>query len=336
MTTYNPSSSIPIPDDIPLGKIMEQRGSGSEPFSASPSTSSFHNLPYPERSNSIMSSVSSQQGGLARVDPFEGNTEVGLKASVTEIVNVLIKGGEVTRVMIQGEIALSYRRPNSSSSSTPLRIRIANFEQLEKAAPNSAYISPAPDGIAGEYIVTPSLSTSTTTVLKYQLHVPEGEETSYVPLIVKASWKCEPGVTKVIVVYSSPASAKLAKVEASPFGDDEGQHESGLENVSFNIPISVPVTSQQSRPAATWSAEKSNLSFVLPNHVSFGTGEEKLLASLNTEGGNAAVPQPVVVRWKVEGRNVGIVGVELVGEENGAVVQEIRRSTVSGKYLVAP
>lgn len=55
---------------------------------------------------------------------------------------------------------------------------------------------------------------------------------------------------------------------------------------------------------------------------------------VKTEG--TATPQPVAVRWKVIGKTVSGVGVELVGDGGGEeVVEEVRRSTVAGKYLVS-
>ena len=63
-----------------------------------------------------------------------------------------------------------------------------------------------------------------------------------------------------------------------------------------------------------------------------GGGQEgKLLASVVTE--SMAVTQPVAVTWKCAGRCLSGVGVEVVG---GDQVEEVLRTTVAGKYLVAP
>jgi hypothetical protein len=71
---------------------------------------------------------------------FDHATTPGLRATIVETVNVLLKGGEVSRVMITGEISLSHRAETTDGEG--VRIRIAHFEQSEKAAPNSAYLSP--------------------------------------------------------------------------------------------------------------------------------------------------------------------------------------------------
>lgn len=336
MTTFNPV----IPDDVPLARVLEQQrareqsggdqASLSNSLSAtSPTASTF----LPERANSMLSTVSH---GTTRTiggpDPFEHATTPGLRATITETVNVLSKGGEVNRVMITGEIALSHRL-DTTTDPEALRIRIANFEQFEKAAPNSAYISPVADS-PGEYQILPSLSMNnshTTTVLKYQLHIPEGAESAYVPLNVKALWQCQPAQTRVIVNYSANAQARIAEKEESPFGEDDDETSSvpKLEELSFAVPVSAAVTTFQAKPTAIWAAEKARLTFNV-EPVAFGE-EGKVLASVSTEG--TAVAQPVAVRWKVAGRNVSKVGIEVLGGEQ---VEEMLRSTVSGKYLVAP
>ena len=243
----------------------------------------------------------------------------------SETVNVLLKGGEVTRVMIAGEISLSHR---PSASGAPVRIKISHFEQFEKAAPNAAFLAPLPDA-PGEYLVSPALAGagSTATVLKYQLHVPLGAESSFVPLLVRASWKCEAGLSRVIVHYEPNPVAKLAAAAPNPFGEDEL---AALEDLAFQVPVSCPVSTFQAKPTAVWNADKARLAFKV-DQLAFGTKEEKLLASVTTDG--TAVPAPIAVGWKVVGRCISAVGVEVVGEEE---VEDVVRTTVAGKYLVAP
>ncbi|ORY85956.1 Muniscin C-terminal mu homology domain-domain-containing protein [Leucosporidium creatinivorum] len=323
MTTFNPQ------------RAREQAGGDQASLSnslsaTSPTASTF----LPERANSMLSTVSH---GTTRTtggpDPFEHATTPGLRATITETVNVLSKGGEVNRVMITGEIALSHRL-DSSANPEGLKIRIANFEQFEKAAPNSAYLSSVADS-PGEYQILPSLSANnshTATVLKYQLHIPEGAESACVPLNVKALWQCQPAQTRVIVNYSANSQARIAEKEESPFGEDDDETTSAgpkLEELSFAVPVSAPVTTFQAKPSAIWAAEKARLTFNV-EPVAFGE-EGKVLASVSTEG--TAVAQPVAVRWKVVGRNVSKVGIEVI---DGEQVEELLRSTVSGKYLVAP
>lgn len=357
MTTYSPT----IPDDVPLAKVIEQQrareASGSDNGIAqhrdlsqssggmSPIGSGFGG---PGRAMSMLSAHSAGGRVGAGADPFEHATTPGLRAAITETVNVLSKGGEIQRVMITGEIALSYRKDPTSGGygqEDNLRIRIANYEQFEKAAPNSAYLSQIADA-PGEYMILPSLlansNSHTATVLKYQLHVDAGSERSFVPLQVKAMWKCEPSQTKIIVTYSGNRTARLAEREQSPFGsaddDDDYAPQIKLEDVSFSVAMSTGVTTFQAKPPAEWSPDKARLTFTV-DPVSLGgvqqDEEKKLLAMIATDG--TAVAQPVAVKWRAVGATVSRVGIELVGGGGAQQqVDEIVRTSVSGKYLVAP
>lgn len=335
-TTYQPT----IPDDVPLAQVLRDQRSREASATAeqsstltppiSPTGPSF--AAADGRAMSIMSTTSSSHLA-ARHDPFAESTTPGLRASIVETVNVLSKAGEVQRVMITGEISLSHRPTTNAQG--PMRIRIASFEQLEKAAPNSVYLQPIADS-PGEYTVLPSLSSSssTATVLKYQLHIPAVAEADFVPLKVKAAWQCVQGQTRVIVQYSSnPASAlyAAAAAEASPFGDDDDT-QGRLEDLTLALPVNSSVSTFSAKPTASWSAEKSRLTFALDPLSPTAGGEHKALASLTTEG--TATPQPVAVGWKVFGKTVSRVGVEVLGAEGR--VEEERRETRSGKYLAAP
>jgi len=345
MTMYQPSSSST--DEMPLANLQqrarqqsaETNGSFISP-PISPIPTGVSGFGEPGRANSIMSTTSGSTAarGLAGVrDPFEGESAAGLRASIVETVNVLSKGGEVSRVMIQGELSLSHKP--ASGQSEPLRIRITHFEQFEKAAPNSAYIQPVADS-PGEYTLLPSLAAhgSTATVLKYQVFVSPGQEAYFTPLHVKAAWKTEPTLTRVMVTFEPNPSAVFAgrasSAETSPFGEDDDGAAVQLEDVAFLLPVNAAVTTFQAKPGATWSADKRRLGFsVEPIRLSSEVGEGKLLASLTTE--SQATAQPVAVRWRVVGRTVSAVGVEVVGQ-GGSKVEEVRRATVTGKYLVAP
>jgi hypothetical protein len=332
-TTYTPV----IPDDVPLAKLLEQQrtretsaaseAGGMSPFSGVaaapfPSPSRMNSFGG-DRTNSILSTTSNSTVSN-RIDPFESSTTPGLRASIVETVNVLIKGGEVSRVMITGEISLSHRPEEGTAAP---RIRIANFEQFEKTAPNAAYLTPIPSS-PGEYTVTPSLSFHTALVLKYQLRVPTGSEHEFVPLDVRATWKCEATQTRVMVLYTPTSGGRLegGGGEASPFGEES----TTLEGVEFHIPLSVIATSFQAKPTASYIPERNRLSFVVePIVLEKGAEGKKLLASVETL--SAAVPQPIAIRWRVKGKSVSKVGVEVEGTKVETV-----RETVAGKYLIAP
>ncbi|GAA5903937.1 hypothetical protein JCM5296_002461 [Sporobolomyces johnsonii] len=339
-------------DETPLATIQQQqqqpttqrREAPPPPVSISPATSAIVPAPIPSpspaapnRAMSILSSHSSI-GGLSshashsRPDPFASATTPGVRVSILETVNVLLKAGEVARVMVTGEVAISHR----ATDAKPLKIRINGFEQLEKAAPNPSFLTPTSSAAGGEYTLSPALAAhgSTATVLKYQLRLPASAAAS-VPLVVRPTWRCEPNLTRVIVVYSSPASALFASSASSPFGEEEDADAPVLQFEDLALELAFPagqVSSFQSKPATGSLLPSGGISFALPAPSGPG-GEEKLLASVQTEGATA-VPGPVSVRWCVKGRTVGAVGVEVLEGLEGEV-DEVRRETVAGKYLAA-
>ncbi|KAK4703007.1 hypothetical protein P7C70_g3213, partial [Phenoliferia sp. Uapishka_3] len=336
LTTYNPANG----NDTLRFDIVEKQQMHDTPVTSGELVVQSMKLASPsvtmvsaagERTNSIISTLSPTTP--RRYDPFRHATTPGLRASIVETVNVLLQGGEVTRVMVSGEIQLSHK-PSDTSAAPPgsIKIHIVNFELFEKAAPNAAYLTPI-EGTVGEYVVSPSLASAgeTVTVLKYQLHISPGTERDYAPLLINASWKCERSLTRIIVNYSLNTSAKLAATDTSPFEEDSIGLQATMEGVSFDIPISAPVTTFQAKPAAQFSAERGRLSFDI-EPLSIMNTANKVLASVSTE--TAAIPQHIAVRWRVGGRTISTIGVEVVGGENE--VEDTLRETLSGKYLVGP
>ncbi|SCZ99837.1 BZ3501_MvSof-1269-A2-R1_Chr12-2g03521 [Microbotryum saponariae] len=331
-----------IADEIPLAPAVERQQQSRETSLDSSSTSpaaattvfapsALNRVGSPTMSSDramSMMSTTSRFGGAA--DPFEHESSPGLRANIVETVNVLSKGGEVTRVMITGEVHLSYRADSSATAASPLRFRIAQFDQFEKAAPNTTYISPVAGGFPGEFEVLPALAAqhgSTVVVLKYQVRIGAGQESRYNPLSVKALWKCEPTQTKLIISYKANV---LPSSSSSPFGEDE---EEPLRDLEFSAPLAANVSTVQAKPAvAKWHADTHRLIFSLPEPFESGptTEEKKLLASVGTDAQCWA--QPLAVKWAIRGRLLSEVGVEMEGEG----FKEVRKAVVAGKYLVAP
>src|SRR6266511_3718370 len=75
-----------------------------------------------------------------------------LSASITENLNVIIKGGEITKFLLTGEISLSHDLSilHGINKHPPLRIRIKNLEGLEKYVPNLSVFKPITEKL-GEY-----------------------------------------------------------------------------------------------------------------------------------------------------------------------------------------
>ncbi|BGP11174.1 hypothetical protein JCM10049v2_007073 [Rhodotorula toruloides] len=351
-------------DDVPLATVVQQKHRREAPpppvnraaahtpndssatllpsLPTSPASSGFippSPAPVAGRAMSVMSGTSSMGPAAAhgRPDPFAGVTSPGLRASIVETVNVLLKNGEVTRVLVTGEVGLSYR-PSSSLPGGQLKLRLTGLDGLEKTAPNPSLLSTAG---AGEFAVSPSLAAhngTTVTAFKYQVSLSPTSSSALVPLHVKPTWRCEPGLARAIVTYSANASSTLfsASSSSSPFGEDDNSTTSArLEDVKLDLVLaSGSATSFQAKPpSGTLTNSNRTLSFSLGSVDAANGGEQKILASIQTEGAAAAQPGPVSVSWVVRGRTVGNVGVEVV--EGGEAIEEVRRETVSGKYLAA-
>ncbi|GAA6007543.1 hypothetical protein JCM11491_004201 [Sporobolomyces phaffii] len=349
-------------DDVPLATIQQESrrkappppssASASSPTSlTSPTSPIASNVPIassvnnPSRAMSILSTNSSivTAGGgssaLRRADPFEGATTPGLRISIVEQVNVLMKNGEVQKVLVTGEIGVSYRPEDAGDESSPLTLRLSDHEQLEKTAPNSTYLAPATAN--GEFTLSrASLAAKggqTVPVLKYQVKQASASARDLVPVFVKPTWRCEPTLTRIIVVYSHNPSFSIASSPASsPFGDDDGTDENALElsDLTLEVPFAPgQVSSFQSKPGAIGAHSPSNsgaLTFQLPAPPSGGRDEAKLLVSAQTE--TAARVGNMNLKWRIAGQTIARVRVEVVGS---ARVAEVKREVESGKYIIA-
>lgn len=288
---------------------------------------------------SSVGAIAASVHGGNRPDPFAGETSPGLRASVVETVNVLLKGGEVTRVLVTGEIGLSYRSPSGDTSEPgpgDLKVRLTGLDSLEKKAPNPALLSAGVE--PGEFHISPTITAhggATTTVFKYQLAL--SAASTPVPVNVKPVWRCDPTQARAIVNYSVNGASALFAPATSPFGEDEEQDGSAsLEGLKLELTLaSGTITSFQAKPAggATLAPGGKALAFSSLPTLSPQSGEQKILASLATEG--QATPGPVNVSWVVHGRTLGSVGLEVVGGGDETELVDVRRETVSGRYVAA-
>ncbi|BGP19827.1 hypothetical protein JCM10213_003136 [Rhodosporidiobolus nylandii] len=350
-------------DDVPLAVVQQQQQqqqsqhrrapppppsapAAAAPISPSPSLSpSMSGFSIPAlsgppagRAASVMSASSSLSpstaAAAARADPFAGETTPGLRVEVRETVNVLMKQGEAQRVMIAGEVNLSYR-PAANATAEGIKVRITGLEQAEKVAPNAAYLSSG--GAQGEYTLLPALATlggRTTPVLKYSLTSPS--LSASLPLTLKPVWRTSPGQARAIVSYTLNSSSPLLTALAGPFGEEEPGR---LEDVRVDLVLAPGVEAKavQAKPASASLLPGGRGARFELGTLPPGAGEEKLLASLQTDAEkSAAQPQAVSVSWVSRGRTVGAVGVEVEGEVAGEEnVTETRRETGAGKYLAA-
>ncbi|CAO1631969.1 unnamed protein product [Sympodiomycopsis kandeliae] len=293
-------------------------GGSSNTFSGAPGVGG-------DRAQSLMS-VNSASRAAAVANPFEGSVGTpGLRASITETVNaILTSGGNVARLMIVGEIAVSLKDVQNAQSQ--LHLRLDQFERLEKAAANPAFLQ-AVDSRPGEYTLDlGSLARSgrsdsgggqQATILKYQVHVPADKMIRYLPLIVDAKWRFEPHQTSLLLNYSTNPECTTV---------------TSASDVSFAVNIGPSnVTNVMAKPEGQWDANSKRMQWQLDS-VDSSTGGGKILARFQTDGQGTS-QGGVQAKWRTIGSTVSSLGIELVDAANGIQFDEVVQQTVSGKYL---
>ncbi|KAF9133108.1 hypothetical protein BGW39_010542 [Mortierella sp. 14UC] len=281
-------------------------------------------------------------------------------ASVIEKIHVHAQSGEISKMMVTGEVILNLEGtevdPESASVKKAL-LRLDQLQSLDKHVPNPAYLSPK-EGTEGIYWVDlEALSQAMqqngvgqshgVVVLKYQVKTTEEDaRQKMVPLMVHPAWKCEAHQTSLLINYKANAHCKLSQVQ------QEGNNVH-LSEVSFLVPVSGDVTNVQSRPTGIWNSESSKMFWDVDNVTMSSTAPEphKLLArfEMNPAGG-ASQPSAAAVKFRVQGqllsdlvvsleKELETAGVE--GEEGEEVVAEgehvafgsVRLQVQSGRYL---
>ncbi len=327
---------------MPTPRSPEPMGDALAPPLRAPSTNGgyMNGIDRPQQitRQSSMSSVTSNNpfdspGLAAGLSPSVMATagEPGLRASITETVNVIMRSSEIQRVQITGEIHLSLRLSSMSQTGGPIHIRLTSFEQLEKIAPNPAFLAQVPDK-PGEYFLNSEvLSTATqkgsakgTLLFKYQVHVSPGKERTVAPLMLEPAFLCKDGETRMILNYRVNPDSALSSANIS--------------NLSFLATFSpgVNVSNVQAKPAGgVWSPSTRRMTW----NINEMTGTEgKIIAKLTTEPGGPMGPQGVQASWAIEGVLCSGLGMEVVGGEleGGWRFEEVRRGVTTGKYLAEP
>ncbi|CAI7613982.1 unnamed protein product [Penicillium glandicola] len=133
--------------------------------------------------------------------------ESGLNASVVETINAWFSEGNVTKSFVVGELALA-NNPTPGTVIDHTRIRLDNFQVLEKVAANPNFVQEAAkdagDEKRGEYdIQLASISRPIPTVaFKYQLHIDSTNPSAYCPVIFNPVWNLEELQASAIIYYT--------------------------------------------------------------------------------------------------------------------------------------
>lgn len=311
------------------------------PNSSSPITASSPNVFAPVvtsttgngKAQSIASMGSMSQIGNQTLDP--SNLQQGLNASITERVNVVFSGREISKIMVVGEVSVSAR---DLASTGPLHLRMEAFEQLEKAAPNPAFLKPIEGGSgqAGEYTLDVAAlqaqsqgSASKATLLKYQVFLSPTKWNEYAPLLVNSQWRCEDHQTSILInlmpnaeLRSSTATSSLA---------------TSIEDVAISVDVTSPTVSNiMSKPNASYSSEQKKLFWKMADPLSLSSDALPSKALARFQVDHKSDIRPVEVRWRIPGLTLSNLGLSIVDSSSSVTLGQVSRQLISGKYLASP
>ncbi|KAF2007697.1 hypothetical protein P154DRAFT_558108 [Amniculicola lignicola CBS 123094] len=216
----------------------------------------------------------------------------GLNSSLVETVSAWFEQGNITKALVIGQVALAFNPIDLSSPFGTESIRLENFSELEKVAPNPAFIEQVNES-PGNYTVDLSKITKTAVAFHYQLHIDTENHLSFAPILLHPAWKCEPTQTSVLLHYSLNPSFALGEASSVT-----------LHNLILIIRLEpgVKTTSSQSKPGGTLSRDKGFMYWRLGD-VTFARDQpaQTLRARFFTDG--EAKPGNAEARWEISGES---------------------------------
>ncbi|KAG0240195.1 hypothetical protein BGX31_002185 [Mortierella sp. GBA43] len=275
--------------------------------------------------------------------------------SVVEKVHVHTQGGQVSKMMVTGEVIMTIEGTEADPEQpTEALLRLDQLQVLEKCVPHQTYLSSEEEGaywvdlVALSQAIQQNGAGQGIVVLKYQVKVTEEEaRQTMIPLLVHPAWKCEPHQTSLLINYKVNPHCKISQpvpsVTGVPEGGDIAAQEAQLSELSFLVPISGAVVNAQSRPTGIWNSETSRMFWDVDNLTMSSTAPEsqKLLArfELNSTGGPSQA-SPTAAKFRVQGRLLSDVKVHLERanrqeEQTRVAFGSVRLQVQSGRYLAA-
>jgi hypothetical protein len=244
--------------------------------------------------------------------------EPGLNSSIVEIVSASFHDGAVTRAGLIGELAFVYNPQDFSTTFGTDTIRLNNFTELEKVAPNPQFIEAVSDS-PGLYNVNLSHATKTAVAFKYQVRLEESELSAHTPLVLKPVWKIEQNQASVILTYGlNPAFSQ------SMGGDKLSLTLSNVIVVIHLDPTGPKATSCKAMGGGTFSRDRNLVYWRLGDITLSKDGPPQTLrARFFTDG--EAKSGNVEARWEIHGENVNGRGSRLSVSvmEHGAAGAEV-------------
>jgi hypothetical protein len=269
-------------------------------------------VPSPARQSSYNPFDSPGLATPSAIAPAPAINASGLRASLTETVNVLMRNNEVQRVQLNGEIHLSLASTDHTPG--PIQLRLTAFEQLEKVAPNPTYLAQVPDR-PGEYLLNSEVLANAsrqagdkgTLLFRYQVHVPAGKESNFAPILHSPAFSVKEGETRMILHYKANPHSTLL-----------------VQDLTFVAPFAPgpAVSNVQAKPSGTWSPTNRQMNWQVADT------EGKIVARFVNEGSLA--PQAVQASWRVDGKLCSGLGIEVQGDWQ---FEQVKKGLASGKYI---
>ncbi|KAI8917743.1 Muniscin C-terminal mu homology domain-containing protein [Powellomyces hirtus] len=244
-------------------------------------------------------------------------------ASISEQVNVLIRGNEVEKLLLMGDVSLT--SPLSFADldeDKPFTISISNYAELAQAVPNETFARVHPSHPEQFEINSRALKQAgmqVVPIIKYQVKITDPKQ--HAPLLVHPIWKCEPTQTSLMLVY-----------QLNPLLRDR----LSLADVSFLVPVDAggEISRVQTKPSGIWNAERKAVLWKVGKVGKEAADEpQKLLARMDTT--EATNPGTVAIRFTCSGALLSNIGVSCAYPEgsSGNVAEGIKAPVELGDVV---
>lgn len=246
-------------------------------------------------------------------------------AFVTERVHASLTRNGVTRLVVVGEVALALREAPTALHTTHARIHVESHTPLDKVAVNPSIgteVTQCSYDVHLGAVWQAQTSAGVAVVTRYQLHIDPADAQRYVPLNLRAQWKCEAQRSSLLFTYGANAHSLFAEYGA------------GLDALAFHV--ALPATQRVvggvlSRPTGEWDPGLQQLAWRTPAVPPQDTSSHQLLARFPLA--ETGAPVAVEAAWETP-VTVGAHGVSIDQTAHIAevVLAHTAHRTVAGKY----
>ncbi|KAI8895212.1 Muniscin C-terminal mu homology domain-containing protein [Globomyces pollinis-pini] len=266
------------------------------------------------------------------------NSNLSLTTNIVETLNILESNGQVVRILVTGEISLTFNSIPLLKSDTKIPITLHNFQNLEKVGVNELFIEnqaipPAID--TGRYNIRlnsfiPFLRICVP-VIKYQVNIHEHNQVLYTPIMVNPVWKFTGNEANLFIAYQvnskffSKFHTKEFKISSFVTGDGPS---------STNIIIS----NVQTQPVATWDLDSKTLTWDLNETEEALRIEtpQNLVAKIELESTSESSvllpPPPLTINFTLS--NSLLSDLEFDVQNTDSIDHNVYKSVISGTFGV--